>query len=71
MQVWRGLHRLSITEGLRRIDLDREDEPSGTPDASAVLKMGQESAARGRYRCGWPSRCRRCASGRERTLPAD
>ena len=32
-----GLHRWSITEGLRRIDLDREDPP--VPPASAALQM--------------------------------
>ncbi len=31
MHVWRALHRWSITEGLRRIDLDSEDPRSGRP----------------------------------------
>ncbi|KLD77971.1 hypothetical protein Y886_12670 [Xanthomonas hyacinthi DSM 19077] len=47
MQVWRALHRWSITEGLRRIDLDREDEPSGPPDASAVLQAIKQADQRG------------------------
>ena len=34
MNVWRALYRWSITEGLRRIDMDREDEAEGPPDAS-------------------------------------
>jgi len=49
MQVWRALHRWSITEGLRRIDLDREDEPSGPPDASAVLQAIKQADQRGIY----------------------
>src|SRR5690606_19829571 len=43
MHVWRALHRWTITEGLRRIDLDREDDPVGPPDASAVLRMIQQA----------------------------
>ena len=39
MHVWRALHRWSITEGLRRIDLDREDDAVGPPDASSALQM--------------------------------
>ncbi len=49
MHVWRALHRWSITEGLRRLDLDREDEPFGPPDASAVLRMIQQAEQRGIY----------------------
>ncbi|QNH15106.1 ATP-dependent zinc metalloprotease FtsH [Xanthomonas sp. SS] len=49
MQVWRALYRWSITEGLRRIDLDREDEPSGPPDASAVLQAIKQADQRGIY----------------------
>ncbi|WP_269792586.1 AAA family ATPase [Stenotrophomonas sp. Iso1] len=49
MHVWRALHRWSITEGLRRIDIDREDEASGPPDASAALRMIQEADQRGIY----------------------
>ncbi|MDR6674547.1 AAA family ATPase [Xanthomonas sp. 1678] len=49
MQVWRALFRWSITEGLRRIDLDREDEPVGPPDASAVLQAIKQADQRGIY----------------------
>lgn len=49
MQVWRALHRWSITEGMRRIDLDREDDAVGPPDASAALRMIQEADQRGIY----------------------
>jgi len=49
MQVWRALYRWTITEGLRRIDLDREDEPSGPPDASAALQMIRQADQRGIY----------------------
>ena len=49
MHVWRSLYRWSITEGLRRIDMDREDEAVGPPDASAALRMIQEADQRGIY----------------------
>ena len=49
MHVWRALYRWSITEGLRRIDMDREDEAVGPPDASAALRMIQEADQRGIY----------------------
>ena len=49
MHVWRALYRWSITEGLRRIDMDREDEAFGPPDASSVLRMIQEAEQRGIY----------------------
>ncbi|KRG63695.1 ATPase [Stenotrophomonas humi] len=49
MHVWRALHRWSITEGLRRIDIDREDEAYGPPDASAALRMIQDADQRGIY----------------------
>ncbi|WP_368563047.1 AAA family ATPase [Pseudoxanthomonas sp. UTMC 1351] len=48
-QVWRALHRWSITEGLRRLDLDREDEPQGPPDASAALQAIKQADQRGIY----------------------
>jgi hypothetical protein len=38
MHVWRALFRWSITEGLRRIDMDREDEADVAPDAGATLQ---------------------------------
>ena len=47
MHVWRALHRWSITEGLRRIDLDSEDPPVGPPDASAALQMIRQAEQRG------------------------
>jgi MoxR-like ATPase len=48
-QVWRALYRWSITEGLRRIDMDREDEPEGAPDASAALQAMKQADQRGIY----------------------
>lgn len=48
-QVWRAMYRWTITEGLRRIDMDREDEPVGPPDASAVLRAIQQAEQRGVY----------------------
>jgi len=38
MHVWRALFRWSITEGLRRIDMDREDAAETAPDAGATLQ---------------------------------
>ncbi|ADV25940.1 AAA ATPase central domain protein [Pseudoxanthomonas suwonensis 11-1] len=49
MHVWRALHRWTITEGLRRLDLDREDPADGPPDASYVLRAIQEADQRGIY----------------------
>ena len=48
-QVWRALYRWSITEGLRRIDMDREDEAEGPPDASAALQAMKLAEQRGIY----------------------
>lgn len=48
-QVWRALYRWSITEGLRRIDMDREDEAEGPPDASAALQAMKQASQRGIY----------------------
>ncbi|MBB3276416.1 MULTISPECIES: AAA family ATPase [unclassified Pseudoxanthomonas] len=48
-QVWRALYRWTITEGLRRIDMDREDEPEGPPDASAALQAMRQASQRGVY----------------------
>ena len=48
-QIWRALYRWSITEGLRRIDMDREDEPEGPPDASAALQAMKQAEQRGIY----------------------
>ena len=36
MNVFRALYRWSITEGLRRVDLDREDPPITAPDVPNV-----------------------------------
>jgi hypothetical protein len=49
MQVWRALFRWSITEGLRRIDFDREDETDIAPDASALLASLRTAEQRGIY----------------------
>lgn len=48
-RVWRALYRWTITEGLRRMDLDREDAPVGPPDATAVLHAIHAEAQRGIY----------------------
>jgi AAA+ superfamily predicted ATPase len=48
-QVWRALYRWSITEGLRRLDMDREDEAEGPPDASAALQAMKQAEQRGIY----------------------
>ena len=49
LQVWRALYRWSITEGLRRIDLDREDEVDIAPDASNTLQAIRSADQRGIY----------------------
>ncbi|WP_313460590.1 AAA family ATPase [Stenotrophomonas sp.] len=49
MHVWRALHRWSITEGLRRIDMDKEDDAIGPPDASSALQMIRQAEQRGIY----------------------
>ncbi|WP_339824561.1 AAA family ATPase [uncultured Arenimonas sp.] len=38
MNVWRPLYHWSITEGLRRVDLDGEDPPLASPDATGTLR---------------------------------
>lgn len=48
-QVWRALFRWTITEGMRRIDMDREDDPLGPPDASAALQAMRQATQRGIY----------------------
>ncbi|WP_411833559.1 AAA family ATPase [Pseudoxanthomonas mexicana] len=48
-QVWRALYRWTITEGLRRMDMDREDEAEGPPDASAALQAMKQAEQRGIY----------------------
>ena len=49
MQVWRALFRWSITEGLRRIDLDREDPAEVAPDATTTLQAIRDADQRGIY----------------------
>ncbi|MDO5505818.1 MAG: AAA family ATPase [Pseudoxanthomonas suwonensis] len=48
-RVWRAMWRWSITEGLRRIDIDREDASEVAPDASATLHAIREAPQRGVY----------------------
>jgi len=47
--VFRALFRWSITEGLRRVDMDREDEAEGAPDATSTLRAIQQANQRGIY----------------------
>ena len=54
MHAWRALYRWSITEGLRRIDMDREDEAEGPPDASAALHAMKQAEQRGSEKCQQP-----------------
>ncbi len=49
MQAWRALYRWSITEGLRRLDLDREDEAETAADASTTLRAIRDADQRGIY----------------------
>ena len=49
MHVWRALYRWSITEGMRRIDMDREDEAETAPDAGATLQAIYRAQQRGVY----------------------
>ncbi|MBB1087314.1 AAA family ATPase [Lysobacter sp. SG-8] len=49
MQVWRAMYRWSVTEGLRRIDIDREDEAEGPPDMSSTLNAIRNATQRGVY----------------------
>ena len=48
-QVWRALYRWSITEGLRRIDLDGEDPVDAAPDAGTTLAAIRDADQRGVY----------------------
>ena len=47
--VWRALYRWSITEGLRRVDLDREDPPETAPDITTTLLAIKGHDQRGIY----------------------
>ncbi|MGH8078554.1 MAG: AAA family ATPase, partial [Lysobacter sp.] len=49
MQVWRALYRWSITEGLRRVDLDREDPADAASDVSTMLQTIRTADQRGVY----------------------
>lgn len=49
IHAWRALYRWSVTEGLRRIDMDREDEAEGAPDLSATLNAIRDAPQRGTY----------------------
>lgn len=49
LNVWRALYRWSITEGLRRVDLDKEDPPEVAPDATTTLHAIREADQRGIY----------------------
>lgn len=49
MHVWRALWRWSVTEGLRRVDMDSEDASTTAPDLSATLREIQAASQRGIY----------------------
>ena len=49
LHVWRALYRWTITEGLRRLDLDGEDPAEGAPDATATLRAIHAAEQRGVY----------------------
>lgn len=47
MHAWRALYRWSVTEGLRQLDMDREDESGITPDLGATLQAIRAATQRG------------------------
>ena len=47
--VWRALYRWSITEGMRRVDMDREDPPETAPDITTTLLAIKGHDQRGIY----------------------
>ena len=47
--VWRALYRWSITEGMRRVDLDREDPAEGPADITSTLMAMKANDQRGIY----------------------
>jgi len=49
IHVWRAMYRWSVTEGLRRIDLDREDPEPVPPDTGATLAAIRNATQRGVY----------------------
>lgn len=48
-QVLRPLYRWSITEGLKRLDMDEDEDPGIAPDASYTLQAIRQSSQRGIY----------------------
>ena len=49
VDVFRAMYRWSITEGMRRLDMDREDPPEGESDAASTLHAIQQAPQRGIY----------------------
>jgi len=49
LHVWRALYRWTITEGLRRLDLDGEDPAGDAPDATSTLRAIHAAGQRGVY----------------------
>ncbi|HEY4531305.1 MAG TPA: AAA family ATPase [Luteimonas sp.] len=49
LHVWRALYRWTITEGLRRLDLDGEDPAEAAPDATTTLRAIHAAEQRGVY----------------------
>ncbi len=47
--VFRAMYRWSITEGMRRVDMDKEDPPEGAADATSTLRTIQQSTQRAIY----------------------
>ena len=47
--VWRALFRWSITEGMRRVDMDREDAAETPPDITTTLMAIKAHDQRGIY----------------------
>src|SRR5690625_5466230 len=48
-RVWRAMYRWTITEGLRRIDLDREDPAEVAADVGTTLRTIRAADQRGVY----------------------
>ena len=49
MQAWRAMYRWTITEGMRRFDIDREDDAACAPDISTTLQAIYAAEQRGVY----------------------
>src|SRR3546814_4907451 len=49
MDVWRALYRWSITEGLRRVDIDGDQATAHAPDAGNTLRTIKAAEQRGIY----------------------